>query len=423
MPYRRRIVDDELDELMDGLPAVALEGPKAVGKTSTALQRAATVHRLDDDAQRQIVRGDPERLTDGDQPVLIDEWQRMPSSWDVVRRAVDTDPSPGRFLLTGSATPTEHPTHSGAGRIATVRMRPLSIAERGIDTASVSLGALLGGQRPALAGSTAVRLADYAEEICRSGFPAIRQLAGRVLRTQLDSYVERIVERDFEELGHRVRNEGALRRWMAAYAAATATTASYDVVRAAASPGEGDAVAKTTTMTYRRTLEQLWLLDALPAWQPTGSRLSRLASAPKHHLADPALAARLLGATVDTLLDGRQAGPPVPRDGTLLGALFESLVTLGVRVYAQANEARVGHLRTQGGDHEVDLIVERGDGAVVAIEVKLTRAVTDGDVRHLRWLADRAPGNVLDTIVVTTGSDAYRRTDGIGVVPAALLGP
>ena len=145
--YLRRVVDDELDHLMTQLAAIALEGPKGVGKTATAARRAATDRRLDDPAQLALVRADPRRLAAGDPPVLIDEWQRLPSSWDVVRRAVDEDPSPGRFLLTGSATPASAPAHSGAGRIAMLRMRPMTLAERGVEAPTVSLAALLSGDR------------------------------------------------------------------------------------------------------------------------------------------------------------------------------------------------------------------------------------------------------------------------------------
>ncbi|MCB0963696.1 MAG: ATP-binding protein, partial [Acidimicrobiales bacterium] len=396
MDYAPRIVDSELDELLAGLPAIALEGPKAVGKTETARRRAATVHALDDPAALEIVQADPSRIADGNPPVLIDEWQRLPPSWDVVRRAVDADPSPARFLLTGSSTPTEAPMHSGAGRIVTCRMRPMSLAERGIETPTVSLADLLTGNRATLGGATALDLAAYATEITASGFPAIRRLSGRLLRSQLDGYLERIVERDFIDAGHRVRNEGALRRWLAAYAAASSTTASYETIRDAASAGERDKPARTTTRPYRATLEQLWMIDEVPAWTPTRNHLRRLSASPVHQLADPALAARLLDLDAEALLDGRSAGPDVPRDGTLLGALFESLVTLSVRTYAQANEARIRHLRTRGGEHEIDLIVERGDGRVLALEVKLSRTVRDDDLRHLRWLADSIGPDMLD---------------------------
>ena len=419
--YIARIVDDELDEMVAGLSAISIEGPRAVGKTETALRRARTVHRLDDARHREILRAEPERLVVGEPPILIDEWQRMPDSWDLVRRAVDRDPAAGRFLLTGSAAPAEAPTHSGAGRIVTVRMRPLSLAERGPSEATVSLSGLLSGGRPPLEGGSDMGLADYAHEITRSGFPAMRTLPPRLLRAQLDSYIDRIVEHDFNDLGHNVRDRRSLRSWMTAFAAATATSASYATIRDAATPGEPDKPAKSTAIAYRRVLEQLWMIEEVPAWLPTSNRLTRLAASPVHHLADPALAARLLGVDVDALVDGVDTGPAIPRNGTLLGALFESLVALSVRVYAQAGEARVSHLRTRAGEREIDLIVERADGRVVALEVKLSALINDNDVRHLHWLASRIGPNLLDAAVITTGREAYRRRDGIGVIPAALL--
>ena len=421
--YIARIVDDELDELVAGLPAISIEGPRAVGKTETALRRAGTVHRLDDVRHQEILRAEPERLAAGEPPILIDEWQRMPYSWDLVRRAVDRDPSAGRFLLTGSAAPSDAPTHSGAGRIVTVRMRPLSLAERGLGEPAVSLSGLLSGRRPALEGGSDVRLTGYADEIVRSGFPATRTLSPRLLGVQLDGYIDRIVEHDFNDLGRNVRDRRSLRSWLAAFAAATSTSASYATIRDAATPGEPDKPAKSTTIAYRRVLEQLWMIEEVPAWLPTSNRLTRLAASPVHQLADPALAARLLGVDMDALVDGVDAGPAMPRDGTLLGALFESLVTLSVRVYAQANEARVSHLRTRAGEREIDLIVERADGRVVALEVKLSALIDDNDVRHLHWLAGRIGPNLLDAAVITTGQHAYRRQDGIGVIPAALLAP
>jgi predicted AAA+ superfamily ATPase len=159
-----------------------------------------------------------------------------------------------------------------------------------------------------------------------------------------------------------------------------------------------------------------------PAWAPTRSHIRRLSLPPKHQLADPALAARLLGLDAGALLGGDDASPPIPRDGTLLGALFESLLTLSLRVYAQASEARIFHLRTSGGEHEVDLIAERADGRVVAVEVKLARDVGEADALHLNWLAERLGDELLDAVILTTGEEAYRRPDGIAVVPAALLG-
>ena len=421
--YLPRVVDGELDELLRELPAIALEGPRGVGKTETALRRARTVYRLDDPAQRTIGEADAAQLIRGECPILLDEWQRIPEIWDVIRRAVDDDATPHQYLLTGSATPTVPPTHSGAARIVTVRMRPLALTERGLSSPSVSLGDLLKGDRPRVEGHTSVSLADYANEIAASGFPGLRRLSGRPRRAQLDSYLTRIVDKDFDELGHAVRKPQTLRRWMAAYAAATATTAKYETIRDAATGGYGDKPAKTTTFPYRDVLERLWIVDPVPAWLPTRSHISRLSQPPKHHLADPALAMRLMGLGADVLLTGQDAAPEIPRDGTLLGHLFESLVTLCVRVYAQAAEASVAHLRTKGGRREVDLIVERADGRIVAIEVKLKKTVTDVDVRHLLWLREQVGEDLLDAVVVSTGPQAYRRSDGVAIVPAALLGP
>jgi uncharacterized protein len=421
--YRPRVVDAELDELSAALPALAIAGPKGVGKTATASRRAATVHALDDPAQRSVALADPARLLDVPPPVLIDEWQQVPESWDLVRRRVDAGAGPGQFLLTGSASPEGLGTHSGAGRIVDVRMRPLALTERGGETSSVGLRQLLSGARAPAGGRTRNRLAFYVEEILRSGLPGLRSLSGRALRAQLDGYLDRIVDRDFPELGHPLRNPAALRRWMTAYAAASSTTASFEAIRDAATGGQGEKPAKTTTLPYRDVLERLWILDPVPAWAPTRNRIRRLAMPPKHQLADPALAARLLGVDADSLIEGGGPTPLVPRDGSLLGALFESLVTLSLRVYAQAAEARVFHLRTSGGEHEIDLIVERGDGRIVGIEVKLARDVAEADGHHLRWLAKRLGDDLLDAAIVTTGEEAYRRPDGIAVIPAALLGP
>jgi predicted AAA+ superfamily ATPase len=419
-PYLHRVLDDELDEKAAEFAAISIEGPKAVGKTETAQRRAKTDYRLDGPAG-QVVAANPQVVLVGEPPILIDEWQRVPTTWDVIRRAVDDGAPPNSYLLAGSAS--EHGAHTGAGRILTLRMRPLTLSERGIEAPTVSLRRLLDGERPTIEGQTNVGMEDYAHEIVGSGFPATRGLSETASADFLDSYIQRIVERDFQEMGHLIRRPATLLRWMDAYAAATASTASFETIRDAATGGEGQKPAKTTTQPYREILQRLFIVDPLPAWAPTRNRISRLAMPPKHHLADPALAASLLGAGAGALLSADPVGPPSLRDGPLLGALFESLLTLSVRVYSQAARARVSHLRTRNGDHEVDLIVERRDGRILAIEAKLAAVPDDRDVRHLHWLAQHIGSDLLDAVVVTTGPYAYRRPDGIAVVPAALLGP
>lgn len=234
---------------------------------------------LDDPVTRELLLADATRLDRAPRPVLVDEWQREPAVWDLVRRAV------------------------------------------------------------------------------------------------------------FPEQGLVVRRPATLRAWLAAYAGATATTTSYNAILDAATPGDSNKPAKTTTIAYRDVLSRLWLLDPVSGWSTSRSVFTNLASAPKHQLADPALAARLLGVDVNALLSGSSEPAGVRKPGPLLGALFESLVALSLQAYAQAAEATVHHLRTRDGRREVDFIVQRADQRIVA------------------------------------GADAYRRRDGIAVIPAALLGP
>lgn len=423
LDYRRRVVDDELDALLTGSSAIVIQGPRGVGKTTSALQRARTVYALDDPTQRDLVTADPSRLVRGEPPVLIDEWQLIPSSWDLVRRAVDADRIPGRFIITGSAAPRTRPVHSGAGRLVPIRMRPMTLVERGVGRPAVSLAGLLRHGAQGIDAETDVGLDRYAHEILASGFPAIRELSERSRRAELDAYLELILQRDLVSVGPEIRSVSAMRRWLAAFAAAVSTTTSFEKVRVAAMGADREPPARSTTRRYVDALQSTWLLESIPGWQPTGSELSRMTLAPKHQLADPALAGRLRRLTMDRLLAGDGAGVFAGRHATALGALFESLVTLDVLVYAQACEADVSHLRDRGGSHEVDLVVEGLDGRVVAVEVKLSATVSDGDVRHLRWLGERLGDRLAAAVVVTTGRHAYVRRDGVAVVPAALLGP
>ncbi len=416
MAYLERTIDHELDQLLPSAPAVALDGPKGVGKTDTARRRADSVWYLDDPAQREVARADFDLTSLPQGTVLLDEWQKLPQVWDSVRRQVDAGAAPGRFLLTGSATPADASgTHSGAGRILSLRMRPMGLHERGLATPAVSLSALLAGVSEPVSGQTQFALRDYADAIVDSGFPGIMTAAPNVRRRLLDAYLRRIIDRDLPDQGFDVRRPETLRRWMSAYAAASSTTTAYSKLLDATTGGDGAQPAKTTTIAYRDHLSQVWLLDPVPGWIPAKSALRRLQQAPKHQLADPALAARLLNLSAASLLNTTGAH--------MAGPLFESLVVLGVRVMAQAVEATVSHLRLTGGDREIDLILEGVDGRLLGIEVKLAPDVTGNDVRHLIWLREQLPDRVVDLLTITTGKTAYRRPDGVAVVPLALLGP
>ena len=436
-PYIPRIIDRELDLLLSGLGAVLLEGAKAVGKSATAGRRAARTLRLDRPAVVDVVRAAPEAALDPPHPVFLDEWQHVPAVWDALRHRIDDDPTPGLALLAGSALlPIDaRPRHSGAGRIVVRRMRPLAMSERlaadavpAAERGTVSVAALLAtGARPPLAGTSPWSLADYAREIVASGFPAIRPLAAALRTAQLDAYVEHLVTRDVRDAGGTTPDPAAIRRTLQVFAAATATSTSLEKLRTIAAAGDATPPAKSTMLRHRDVLERLHILDAIPGWAPAGTALARLGVAPKHHLVDPALAAHLLGIDERALLDGESPpladAVPAVRDGGLFGALFESLVMQSLQTYAQATGSTLAHLRTHRGDHEVDAMLVRRDQRVVACEVKLAATIDDRDVRHLRWLREALGDRLLDAVVITTGPAAYRRPDGIGVIPAAMLVP
>jgi len=425
MDYQRRIIDDTLDEMFPHLAAIALEGAKGVGKTATGTGRAATVLDLSIPQRREAVEVNENYISQVPHPVLIDEWQLVPEVWDQVKRAVDADWTGGHFLLAGSAGVAPGVRiHSGAGRIVSMKMRPLSIAERGITTPTVSLRDLMAGGKPEITGDSPFTVNEYTNEILASGFPGIRRLPPQVRDLQLDSYITRIVEHDLPENGVTVRRPRALRAWLAAYAAATSGTAAYSTILDAATAGEDEKASRVTVDTYREQLTRLFILDPVPAWIPAFNPLKRLGTAPKHHLVDPAIAARLVGVGKAGLLHG-DGHRVVSTTGTWLGALFESLVAQSVRVYAEAMHADVGHLRTTDGKYtrEIDLIVEGSDRQVVALEVKLAPTIGANDVQHLLWLGEQIGDRLADQVVITTGHTAYRRHDGVAVVPLALLGP
>lgn len=418
MLYKKRIVDDVLDSLMPQLPAILLDGPKAVGKTSTATQRARTIKRLDRSDERSLAAANPDWITQGEKPILLDEWQRSPDVWGEIKSAVDRDFTGGQYLLTGSLPSTE--THSGAGRITAVRMRPLSIAERTIEQQTVSLKKLLDGSAN-IEGETSTGINDYTREMTVSGFPAIRTLSGRALRVALDGYIDRIIDADIREVGLSIRKPASLRSWITAYAAATATTASWETIRDAANSGSHEPPAKTTVIPYRDALTRLRVLDELPAWTPSHNPFTKVSLTAKHFLADPALALRLMNYDSETIQTASGFGK-AKFDSPLIGRMFEALAVQSVQTYVQAAFASVSHFRDMNGRHEIDMIIEREDGKVLAVEVKLSATPDPADGKHLKWLKSEIEEQLIDLVVIYAGKYAYRHND-IAYVPLALLGP
>ncbi|MCL1801366.1 MAG: AAA family ATPase [Promicromonosporaceae bacterium] len=230
MEYQPRIVDRLLKELLSGTRAVSIEGPRGVGKTSTGLQLANSIVRLDDPAMRAVVSADHQAyLRNLAPPVLIDEWQLDPPIWDAVRRLVDEEKAKGRFLLTGSANPGDTRIHSGAGRFLRLRMRPLAFSERALMEPTVSLAELWNGSDQ-VTGTSQITLLDYAQEIVDSGFPGIRPEPPRIRAAALTDYLNYALEHEVSALGGPQRRPLALRHWLRAYAAASSGVASYDAI-------------------------------------------------------------------------------------------------------------------------------------------------------------------------------------------------
>ncbi|MCL1798594.1 MAG: DUF4143 domain-containing protein [Eggerthellaceae bacterium] len=421
--YLKRIQEEKLESFLKGLPAFSLEGAKGVGKTTLAKRYAQTVFRMDDETTASLIAGTPAILQEAAKPVLIDEWQTVPSIWNTVRHFVDDDMSPGQFILAGSAVPKKAKLHSGSGRIVRIRMRPLSLAERQMSQPLVSLAELLSGDICVRPQTVEVSQQEYVREILKSGFPGVRGIPDALREEVLNGYIDNTVEREFAELGIEVRRPETLRSWLKAYAAAEGSTTSYESILNAATPGQDKKPSKVTTMVYRDTLAALWILDPVAPWLSEGNLYANLGKSPKHYLVDPGLTARLLDITEQRLLDARGNVHVLGNQAkTVLGRLFEGLVAQSLKVYADANSTEVRHLRTSRGDHEIDFIVEKGD-TLVAIEVKFSPHVSNDDTKQLNWFESFVPDRKVMKVVVYTGEYLVKRdSDDVVLIPAACLG-
>jgi predicted AAA+ superfamily ATPase len=410
IPYRQRLVDPLLDELLEQLPALLVVGPRTAGKTTTLLRRAASVVRLDIQAEAAPFIADPDvALRRHPEPLLIDEWQRVPGVLGAVRRAVEADPRPSRFFVTGSVrAELEHEVWPGTGRLVRVAMYPMSIAEQlGRDGPSFLEKIMAGGELPVP--SDAPDLEGYVELALRSGFPdAALRLTGRARSEWLDSYVEDLLTHDIEQLEEtstRRRDSQRLRRFLEVYALNSAGIVEQKTIYDAAH------VNKQTAIAYEDLLMDLLVADRVPAW--TSNRLKRLVQRSKRYLIDAALIVTALR------LDARG----VLGDGDLLGRVLDTFVAAQLRPQLAVSEARprLHHLRTEQGRHEIDLIVELGGGRVVALEVKAAAAPSVGDTKHLVWLREQLGDRFLAGVVFHTGPRLYDLGERIVAAPIAVL--
>lgn len=428
-----RLVDGQLSAMLAEFPAVLINGARGIGKTTTATQQVESIFRLEDPDVLAEVAKDPKQMLRAKPPVLIDEWQRYPQSMNLVKLAVDDDRTPGRFVLAGTPShPRTADIHSGAMRVVHLDMRPMSLAERDIETPTVSLGTLLSGEAPHVEGRTALTGGDYASILIQSGFPELQRKSSTYQEAYLETYFDRLVQKDIDQVTNGSRRRVSSRtiiRWLVAYARASSTTASFATISEDALRQEGYTASKDTIKFYRGVLEDLGVIDELQGWAYPLAPLSDCLKSERHNLVDPALAASLLEiTTVERLmLDEKRGAPQANAGRTIFGQLFRSLVAQSVRAYAYWHRAKTYWLGTRKkGDRpqrEVDLVVVDRRGKVVAIEVKSSSVAEDSHAKHLRWLRRELGGRWADGLIVNTGGEAYRRDDGMAVVPAALLGP
>jgi hypothetical protein len=416
MAYYPRVTDQELATRLASTGAVVLEGPKACGKTATARQKAASEVLLDvDENARRAIAVDPRLVLQGPTPRLIDEWQLEPTIWNHIRRAVDNRGAPGQFILTGSAVPADDITrHTGAGRLARLRMRPMSLFELQRATGTVSLKALLAGTPPRST-DPGLTIEDLAEQVVRGGWPANLPRAQEQAEQAVRDYLEEVQRADISRVDGTTRDPVKVRRLLRALARHTATEVTIATLATDAGGADGP-LARDTITDYLAALERLMILEDQRAWAPHLRSRSRVRTAAKRHFVDPSLAAAALRMTHARLLQDLQ----------LFGLLFESLVVRDLRIYGQAADANVLHYR-DNTNLEVDAIVEAADGRWMACEVKLGQGQVDRAAATLRTFAERvdvskcgAPAMLV--VLVGTGY-AYVRPDGVAVVPIGALGP
>jgi len=406
-PYRSRAVDPLIDRLLAELPALFIVGPRAAGKTTTAARYARTVVQLDREAEAVAFRADPDAALRGlPEPILLDEWQAVPGVLGAVKRAIDSRPDPGRFIVTGSVrSDLEAELWPGTGRLTRVPMYGMTLREQlGDSRRPAFLDRVTSGGELQPAPDTP-DLRGYVELILRSGFPeAALRLSEAARQRWLESYVDQLLTRDVEHVDAG-RDPARLRRYFEAYALNTAGVVEDKAIYDAAG------IDRKTAVAYEALLTNLLIVEALPAW--TTNRLKRLVLSPKRHVVDAALAASILRVDVNAIL----------RSGDLLGRLLDTFVVSQLRAEIVVSESRprLYHVRQEQGRFEVDILGELGGGQVVGMEVKANAAPTSSDARHLMGLRARLGDTFLAGILFHTGPRAFALAERVTAVPISAL--
>ena len=415
--YMPRLCDAELQRALQSSGAVLVEGAKWCGKTSTAGHVAGSVLFMQDPdyakSNQALADTKPSLLLKGEKPRLIDEWQMAPVLWDAVRFEVDKRGEAGQFILTGSAVPSDNiAAHTGTGRISRIMMRPMSLFESMESNGTVSLRAMFEGLQDVDAMSD-LSIEKIAYAICRGGWPAsIRMNASPALRMALD-YVEAVINYDVSRVDGVEKNPDRVRLLLRSLARNIATPAAYQTIMSDMEATDVSLSDKTVSA-YMNALRRIFVVEDLPAWSPSLRSKTAIRTSPKRHFVDPSIATAVLRTNPEGILT----------DFQYFGFLFESLCTRDIRIYAQANDGDAFHYRDKSG-LEADLIVRLRDGRWAAIEVKLGNKQIEEAADNLLSLKARIDeekmGEPSFLMVITGGQYAYRRNDGIWVVPIGCL--
>ena len=419
--YKARIVDNMLKEKLDSKGAVVIEGPKWCGKTTTAMQVAGSILRMDEPRNReaniQMAEIDPGQLLKGDTPRLIDEWQIAPKLWDATRYEVDTRGKEGQFILTGSAVPVESEeiTHSGTGRFTWLLMRPMSLYESGDSTGEVSLQNLF--ERPdRIAGTNDFDIDRLAFLICRGGWPHAVGMKEKPALLQADDYYEAVIKSDINRADGVSKNPERVKRLMRSFARNQGTQISNTMLRDDIISNDTESLNEDTIASYINALKNIFVVEDMAAWNPNLRSKTSIRTSETRYYVDPSIAVAALG-----------IGPKdLTNDLNTMGLLFETLCVRDLRVYAESIGGTVLHYRDKSG-LECDTVIHLKNGRYGLAEIKLggQKLIEEG-VKNLQSLSNKIdtskmPAPSFLMIIIGIGKFAYRREDGIFIVPIGCL--
>ncbi len=419
--YRKRIADALLLRKLEGKGAVLIEGPKWCGKTTTAEQIAASVLYMDDPQTKEqnvtMASLNPKRLLAGETPRLIDEWQIAPKLWDAIRFEVDHRGELGQFVLTGSAVPvdTTEITHSGTGRFTWLTMRPMSLYESGDSSGDVSLRELFGTPK-AIDGESKIDIDRLAFLICRGGWPLAIDMRDEIALDQAMDYYDAVVNSDINRADRVNKNPMRVKRLMRSLARNQGQQIANTVIAADIEATDGSPIDQETVASYISALKRIFVVEDMPAWNPNLRSKTAIRSADTRYYVDPSIAVAAIGAGPSDLIS----------DLKTMGFLFETLCVRDLRVFADALNGEVYHYRDKSGQ-ECDAVIHLRNGSYGLIEIKLGGdALIEEGAKSLKSFQKKIDTGAMKEpaflmVLTGLGDYAYRREDGVYVVPIGCL--